>query len=175
VSTPRAPGFSWGPEEDLLARGAPAGAPARLGALEVRRLQISFPLLPLSFLPDRLAPGDSGGAVREVREIGGAPRPCVVAGAGAAAPIALRFTPVRVGRVVRGHVGAVGAEALPGAVRVEASVDGDEAGMAEISGAGFVPFQIDTTRFTGEVRPMSLRVSASGGDAELCVDAATLP
>ncbi|HET7825503.1 MAG TPA: hypothetical protein VFK90_09215 [Anaeromyxobacter sp.] len=175
VSVPRAPGFSWEPEEDLLARGAPAGAPARLGALEVRRLQLSFPVLPLSFLPDRLATAGAASAVREVREIAGAPRPCLVARVGAAGPVALRFTPVRVGRVVRGHVGAVGAGALPGAVRVAVGVDGEEAGTAEISGAGFVPFQVDTTRFAGQVRPISLRVSAGGADAELCLDAATLP
>jgi hypothetical protein len=177
VSLPRVPGFSWDAEEDLLERGAPAGRPARLGALEVARLEIAFPVLPLAFLPDRLAraEGPGAGAVREVREVAGAPRPCLVARAGAGAPLALTFAPLRIGRLVRGHVGAVGAAALPGPVRISAAVEGEEAGAAEVSGAGFVPFQLDTTRFAGQLRPMSLLVAVPGADAELCVDAVTLP
>jgi hypothetical protein len=178
VSLPRAPGFAWDAEQDLLERGAPAGRPAHLDALEVARLEIAFPVLPLAFLPDRLAPGEGGpgaGAVREVREIAGAPRPCLVGRAEAGAPLTFSFAPLRIGRLLRGHVGAVGAAALPGPVRLSAAVEGEEAGATEVSGAGFVPFQIDTTRFAGQVRPMSLGVAAPGAGVELCVDAVTLP
>jgi hypothetical protein len=176
VSLPEAPGFSWDAEKDLLERSGPAGRTARLGALEVARLEIPFPVLPLAFLPDRLArEGPEAGAAREVREVAGAPRPCLAGRTGTGAPLALAFAPVRIGRLVRGHVGAVGAAALPGEVRVALAVEGEEAGTAVISGAGFVPFQLDTTRFAGQVRPLSLTVSAAGPDAELCIDAVTLP
>jgi hypothetical protein len=177
VSLPRAPGFGWDAEQDLLERGAPAGRPARLGGLEVARLEIAFPVLPLAFLPDRLTPGEGpgAGAVRDVREIAGAPRPCLVGHAGAGAPLTFAFAPLRIGRLLRGHVGAVGAAALPGPVRLSAAVEGEEAGATEVAGAGFVPFQLDTTRFAGQVRPMSLGVALPGAGVELCVDAVTLP
>jgi hypothetical protein len=177
VSLPRAPGFAWDAEEDLLERGAPAGRAVRIGALEVARLEISYPVLPLAFLPDRLArvEGPAAGAVREVREVAGAPRPCVVLRTGAGAPLAFTSSPLRIGRLLRGHVGAVGAASLPGTVRIAAAVEGEEAGSTDVSGAGFVPFQLDTTRFAGQVRPMSLSVAAPGEGAELCVDAVTLP
>lgn len=176
VSLPRAPGFSWQVEQDLLERSAPAGRAARLGALDVTRLEMAYPVLPLAFLPDRLVrvEGPDADAAREVREIAGAPRPCLVARAGGA-PVAFTFAPLRIGRLVRGHVGAVGAAALPGTVRISMEVEGEEAGAADVSGSGFVPFQLDTTRFAGQVRPVSLGVAASGADAELCVDAVTLP
>jgi hypothetical protein len=177
VSLPRAPGFSWEPEQDLLLRGSPTGRPARLGALEVARLDVAFPILPLAFLPDRVARAEGAGAdaAREVREVAGAPRPCLVGRAGDGAPLALAFAPLRVGRVIRGHVGAVAAEALPGPARISLFVDAEEAGEAEVSGSGFVPFQIDTGRFAGQLRAVSLRVTLPPPGAELCVDAAALP
>lgn len=177
VSVPRAPGFSWQPEQDLLRRGATAGRPGRLGALDVSRLELSFPMLPLAFLPDRLARAEGAGAsaVREVREVAGAPRPCLVARAAPGAALTFAFAPLRVGRVVRGHVGAIGAPGLPGPVGVSIAVDGEEAGSAELTGRGFVPFQVDTGRFSGQLRAMSLVVTVTAGEAELCIDAATLP
>ena len=177
VSVPRAPGFSWGLEEELLRRGAAAGPPTRIGALEISRIELSFPVLPLAFLPDWLLRAEGPGAVpvREVREVAGAPRPCMAARVEPGASLTFTFPPVRVGRLLRGHVGAVGAAALPGPVRVAVTVDGEEAGVAEVAGAGFVPFQVDTTRFAGRPRTLSLEVGPNGPGAELCVDAATLP
>lgn len=178
VSLPAAPGFSFRAEEDLLARGAPAGRMAQLGALDVSRIEIASPALPLAFLPDRLQRVEGGAgadAVREVREVAGAPRPCVVARPGAGQSLALGFAPLRLGRLVRGHVGAAGGAALPGTVRVSLAVDGEGAGSAEVSGAGFVPFQIDTARWAGQVRPVSLSVVLPAAAPELCIDAATLP
>jgi hypothetical protein len=178
VSLPRAPGFSPQADSELLRRVPRPGAPVRLGELEVTRLELSPPLIPLAFLPDRLAPaqGARASAVREVREIAGVPRPCLVAGEGDA-PLALTlpFEPVRVGRFVRGHVGSLDAAALPAPVRIALRVGGEEAGVAEVSGAGFVPFQIDTARFTGRLLPVSLILTTLGGGARLCLDAATLP
>jgi hypothetical protein len=195
VSLPRAPAFTWDPELDVLQRAARSDPPLRLGALEVARYEISFPVLPLAFLPDRLAQaavshgevacaGDGAGAFRcadeavgvrrEVREVGGAARPCLVASAGRGLPLALTFPAVRVGRVVRGHLGALGGASLPAPVRVAVRVEAEEAGAAEISGPGFVPFEVDTSRFAGAAHPLSI-VLTTPGDAELCLDAVTLP
>jgi len=178
VSLPRAPGFSWRAESDLLQRAARPGIPARLGAIEVTRLELAFPAIPLAFLPDRVAQAKdpAEGAVREVREVAGIPRPClVVGGGGAPLTLPLSFEPVLVGRLVRGHLGAVGTAGLRAPVRVAVRVDGEEAGAAEVSGAGFVPFQIDTTRFASRVRHLSMVLTLPGGEGQLCLDAATLP
>lgn len=178
VSLPRAPGFSPQAESELLRRAARPGPPLRVGELQVTRLELSSPLIPLAFLPDRLAraQGPRASAVREVREVAGVPRPCLVAGDGGA-PLALplSFEPIRIGRFVRGHVGATGAAALPAPVRIALRVGGEEAGVAEVSGAGFVPFQIDTARFAGQLLPVSLVLTTLGGGAQLCLDAAALP
>ena len=194
VSLPRAPAFSWEPELEILQRAARSEPPVRLGALEVARYEMSFPLLPLAFLPDRVAQaevshggaactGDGGGAFRcedetvrlrrEVREVAGVARPCLVAAAGGGLPLAVAFPAVRVGRLVRGHLGALGGAALP-PVRVAIRVDAEDAGAAEVSGPGFVPFEVDTSRFGGATRPLTI-VLTTPGDAEVCLDAVTLP
>lgn len=195
LSLVRAPGFSWQPEVDLLRRGSRPDPPERVGAFEVARYDLASPTLPLAFLPDRLqraevsrggapCPADASGAfrcggtrvAREVREIGGAPRPCIAVALEAGAPVSISFPLVRVGRLLHGHVGALG---TPAAVQVAVIVNGDEAGAAEVTGAGFVPFQVDTTRLGGEARQLTLVLTAPGaggaGVSEVCLDAMTLP
>jgi hypothetical protein len=196
LSIPGAPGFSWDPELDLLERASRAAPSERVGAFEVALLDLAYPTIPFAFLPDRLAgaqvtlgdvpcaPDGAGGfrceapaparVARGVREVAGAPRPCLDLAFPGGAPLALAFPSVRVGRVVRGHVGAVGgAEAAP--VRVAVLLDGEEAGAAEVSGSGFQPFQVDTTRFAGVPREISLVLTTPAPPAGLCVDAVTLP
>jgi hypothetical protein len=196
LSMPRAPGFSWDPELDLLERASRSAPAETVGAFEVALLDLAYPTLPLAFLPDRLAGGHvtlgdlpcaaepTGGfrcdapaearVARDVREVAGAPRPCLVATFPSGAPLAIGFPPVRIGRVVRGHAGALGgATAAP--VRVAVVLDGEEAGAAEISGEGFLPFQIDTTRFAGQPREVSLVLTTPAPSAALCLDAVTLP
>lgn len=191
LSIPGAPGFSFGTEAQLLRRAARPRPAERIGAFELARYDLAFPTLPLAFLPDRLAqaevtrgaercaPDVEGGfrcadarVAREVRDVGGAPRPCLVAALGAGPPLVVEFPPVRVGRSVRGHGGAIDGGDAP--LRVSVVVDGEEAGAAEISGAGFLPFEVDTTRFAGEVRRVALVLTPSGG-ADVCLDAVTLP
>ena len=196
LSIPRAPGFSWIPELELLERASRSAPAESVGAFEVALLDLSYPALPLAFLPDWLAGAEVtlGGAAcaadgaggfrcdgppparvtRDAREIAGAPRPCLVASFGAGAPLALGFPSVRVGRVVRGHVGALGGAIAP-PLRVAVVLDGEEAGAAELSGAGFLPFQIDTTRFAGQPREVSLVLTTPAASAALCLDAVTLP
>ncbi len=196
LSMARAPGFSWEPELDLLERASRSAPAERVGAIEVALLDLAFPMVPLAFLPDRLAGarvtlGDVACAeepagsfhcdgraparvARGVRELAGAPRPCLVATFPGDAPLALTFPAVRVGHVVRGHVGAIGGT-LSGPVRVAVVLDGEEAGAAEVSGAGFFAFQIDTTRFAGQPREVALVLTTPAASAELCLDAVTLP
>ena len=196
LSIPRAPGFTWEPELDLLERASRSAPAEPVGAFEVALLDLAYPTVPLAFLPDKLAGAqvtlgdapcsaeDSGGfrcdapaparVTREVRELAGAARPCLVVTFPGDSPLALAFPPVRIGRVVRGHVGAIGGATLA-PVRVAVVLDGEEAGAAEISGAGFVPFQIDTTRFAGQPREVSLVLTTPAAWAALCLDAVTLP
>jgi hypothetical protein len=191
LSIPGAPGFSWELEAGLLRRSTRPRPAERIGAFELARYDLASPTLPLAFLPDRLAeaevsrgaeaclPDPSGGfrctggrVAREVRDVGGAPRPCLVAALDEGAPLAIEFPPVRVGRRVRGHAGRLGAGGAP--LRLSVVVDGEEAGAAELAGPGFVPFEVDTTRFGGAVRRVALILTPSGG-ADVCLDAETLP
>ncbi len=195
LSIPRAPGFSWDAELDLLERSSRTAPAERVGAFEVSTLDLAYPTVPLAFLPDRLAgaqvtlggracAADAAGAfrcdapaparvARELREVTGAARPCLVASLAPGAPLAIHFPSVRVGRVVRGHVGGLGGAAVP-PVRVAVVLDDEEAGSAEVSGAGFPSFQIDTTRFAGQPRAVSL-VLTSPSSGSVCMDAVTLP
>lgn len=198
LSLERAPGFSREREAELLTLASPAGPPVHTGALELARHDLAYPNLPLAFLPDQLsratasigespcAPDGAGfrcaGAPpvrleRAVREVGGAPRPCIAVSLGQrlSAPLAVSFPPVVVGRVLRGHVGALGAPALAEPLRISVQIDGEEAGAAEVSGKGFVPFLVDTGRFAGVARPLSLVVTTPGAPPGICLDAATVP
>ena len=192
LSIPDAPGFSWSAETELLQRTAQPRPPERIGAFRLGRLDLAAPALPLAFLPDRLAeaevsrgeggcPRDAtgvfrcpGGSVsRDVRDVGGAPRPCVVAALGEGEPLVIAFPPVRVGRSLRGHGGPVGDGAAP--LRVSVVVDDEEAGSAEIAaGHAFAPFEVDTARFAGDGRRVSLVLTPAGAGA-VCLDAVTLP
>jgi hypothetical protein len=191
LSIPGAPRFSWESEVALLQRASRAGAAERIGAFELARYDLSHPTLPLAFLPDRLAQAevtrgdepcvaDATGAfrcagarlAREMREVAGAPRPCLAAALRAGAPVVIAFPPLRVGRLLRGHAGALGPTAGP--LRVSVLVDGEEAGAAELAGREFAPFEIDTTRFGGEQRRLSL-VLTTASEADVCLDALTLP
>src|SRR5512138_365707 len=55
LSVPRAPGFSWDPELDLLDRASREMPAEAIGAFEVAVLDLAYPTIPLAFLPDRLA------------------------------------------------------------------------------------------------------------------------
>ncbi len=186
------------------------------------RYDLADPTLPLAFLPDRLAhasvtlggvpcraetPGRFGcgeGDVelaRTVRDVGGAPRPCLSISAAAPldAPVAVTFPPMRVGRTLHGHVGLsegaslprsspaggaaarggradgpTGAAGPPAPVRLAVLLDGEEVGTAEMSGAGWALFRIDMTRSAGQTRAISL-VLTTPGRLALCLDALVLP
>lgn len=197
VSLRDAPGFAWETEAGLLARAARSDRPERLGALEVTRYDVAFPTLPLAFLPDRLGEAqvslgtapclrdgaagfrcDGDGAprvAREIREVAGAARPCLVARVGGDAPLVVELPAVRIGRLVRGRAGPIAGGALGAPLRLAVVVAGEEVGAVELAGDRFAPFQLDTTRLAGEARSLALVLSTPAAHAELCVEASTLP
>lgn len=182
----------------LLLRGSLAGPPVRTGALELSRVDLTYPSVPLAFLPDHLSraavslgdapcPASNGAfrcpgaapvtVAREVREVGGAPRPCIAVSAarGLPAPLELAFPSALLGRAIRGHAGALVAPSLPAPLRVSVRVSGEEAGTEDLSGGGFLPFRADTARFAGVARAVSLTLTTPGVPARFCLDAAILP
>ncbi len=204
LALPRAPGADRIIARDLEARASARDGPQRLGALEVTRYDLAAPMLPLAYLPDRLAgaqvrlgeapclPGPDGvfrcpgppwqRVAREVREMDLLPRPCIFAhpGAGPAAPLTIEFPGVPVGRVLRGHTGIAGDAALRGAssVRLEVRLDGEELGSVEEPPRrpGWHPFQMDTARQAGRAGTFTFTVTAPDPAARwFCFEAMTLP
>jgi hypothetical protein len=197
-----APGFQWRPEIDLLDRAAGADPPLALGQIEAARYDLA-PALPLAFLPDRIStaavlvgdercaaegatafrcPGEPGVRVsREVRDVAGLPRPCLVATANPVpgAPLSVVFSDVPIGRALRVHA-APAAPPPPGAapIRLAVQLDGEEVGAAEVApgGARWAPLSIDTTRHAGRARAVTFVVTAAGPSAApVCFDAVALP
>jgi hypothetical protein len=58
IALPAAPGFRRDVEEDLALRASAVEGPLRLGGLEVTRVDLRAPALPIAFLPDRLDSAD---------------------------------------------------------------------------------------------------------------------
>lgn len=192
VALAESPWGRWDVELDLAERAARADPPVRLGGLEVTRHELAFPTIPLAFLPDRIGHaaltlggvpctadgparlrcGDVAGVARTVREVAGAPRPCVSFSSAAPveAPVAIAFPPQRIGRMVHGHVGPTGEAAGAGPVRIALLLDGDEVGAAEVTSGGWSTFRIDTTRSAGQTRALTLLVTSPGRLA-VCLDA----
>ena len=204
LSLPEAPGADRAIARDLEARSAGRDGPQRLGAIEVTRYDLRTPVLPLAFLPDRLAsarvrlgdapcPARPDGAfrcpgppwlrvAREVREVDLLPRPCLYAhpGPDPAAPLIIEFPDVPMGRVLRGHTGIIGEAALRGGspVRLAVKVDGEELGAAQEPPRkpGWHVFQMDTARFAGRRHALAFAITAADPGARwFCFDAMTLP
>lgn len=198
VSLPRAPGFSWGPEVDLLSRSSSPEPPLPLGRLELARFEITHPDLPLASLTDRLstATAEVGGrpcaaeeagfrcaggraevsVERGVLEVNGLPRPCLLARAvGDTAPVSLTFPAVPIGRVLRGSAGLVpAAEGASTPITVVVRVDDQEAAAVQLDAAGWPEFGVDTARWAGERHAVRLDLVAPEEQA-LCLQAVTLP
>ncbi len=204
LSLPDVPGADRAIARDLMARSSGRDGPQRLGAIEVTRYDLKTPVLPLAFLPDRLAsarvrlgdapcPAGPDGVfrcpgppwlrvAREVREMDLLPRPCLYAhpGPDAAAPLTIVFPEVPVGRVLRGHTGIAGDAARRGGspVRLTVKVDGEELGAVEEPPRqpGWHVFQMDTSRHAGRPHLLAFTVTAADPGARwFCFDAMTLP
>ncbi len=198
VSLTGAPGFSFKPEVDLLARSAAPDPPLAVGRLQIGRFEITHPDLPLATLAERLAAAavemggqpctESGGIFQcdaeraqvtlenGLVEVNGLPRPCLVARAtGSAGPVSVTFPSVPLGREIRGNAGvptASGAGSIPLTVAIR--VDGEEVAAVQLEGAGWPSFRIDTTRWAGQKHALALRLVVPEGPA-LCLQAVTLP
>ena len=204
VALPRAPGRHATLERDLVARAGRAFGPLRLGGLEIARYDLRSPLLPLAFLPDRLATAsvsaggeacarDDRGAfrcpaissvvvAREEREVDFLPRPCLFAHPAppGAEPLTVVFPDVPMGRALQGHTAIVGEAALTASAPVEVAVkvDGEVVGTAEEPPGqlGWHAFRFDTPRAAGRVATVTFTVAAAdAARREFCFDAYTLP
>lgn len=200
LSLARAPGYGWQTELELVSRAFRSTPAQRIGAVDVTRHDLASPTLPLAFLPDRLAHAEvtlagvpCGGdgirftcgelaaiqVERTVREVDGIPRPCLSASLDTppGAPLAIAFPAVPVGHALRGHAGAAGDRGgeLQAPVRISVQVDGEEAGAAELTGAGFAPFEIETGHLAGVSRTVTLVITSPGAPGAICLDAETLP
>jgi hypothetical protein len=197
LSLPAAPGFSFEPELSLVRRAARSEALPPLGAIAARRYELAAPLLPLAFLPDRLAsasarlggspcaavPGGfacgEGGAVRvvrTVREVEGRPRPCLSLSlpGSPGAPLQLEFPGVLAGRVLRGRAAGADGGASGAPVRVAVQVDGRDVGAVE-AGGGDAPFLLDTREHAGRLVTVALAVTWPAPAGAVCLEALAEP
>lgn len=204
VSLSRAPLGGDRIAREIAARASSDGGPQRLGGLTVTRYDLAQAARAIAFLPDWLdqATATVGGAAcereggaafrcpgeapiriaREVREVGGAPRPCISARPGSAAsgPVVITFPAVPMGLEVRGGAGIIGRLPAPGAspVRVAVQVDGAEVAGVELSpGApAWNRFEARTSSLAAE--PHAVGVVLSSPDPaglSICFDLWTAP
>jgi hypothetical protein len=189
---------------EIAARASSDAGTQRIGALDVTRYELSQPARAIAFLPDwlpeatatlgdrpcaREAPlslrcGDPSPlrVAREVRDVGGAPRPCVSAPPGSAAsgPLALTFPRVPMGLALRGGAGVVGRLPSPGAppIRLAVQVDGREVAALELpSGTpAWTPIDARTATLSAEPHAVTVVLSAAdAADRTVCFDLWTLP
>jgi hypothetical protein len=198
LSLASAPGFSWQPELDLLARSAAPDPPVGVGRIRVARFELSHPDLPLAALDDRLAEatvtlGDlactperagfrcagersEASVSRALVEVNGFARPCLLARLrGDSAPVRITFPRVPVGRALRGNAGLAETDVTEDTpVTVAVRVDDQEAGAFQLEGGGWPSFRVDTTRWAGERHTVSMEVVVPP-DQAVCLQAVTLP
>lgn len=203
LALPAAPGERAGLRREIEARAAAPARPIQLGRIELQRYPLRAPVLPLAFLPDRLAAAtvsvgerpcrrDGGGTFRcpaapfvvaatEIREVGQAPRRCIFAhpAPDRRAPLTIRFPGVPLGRELRGHTGIVGEAAFGGAsaVRLSVTADGEPVASAEEPPGepGWHAFRAGTAHLAGRAATLALTVTA--GDVtsrDFCFDLYTV-
>jgi hypothetical protein len=185
LALPGAPGADARIAGELAARSASVEPTVTLGRIALTRHDLRSPVLPLLSFVDRLPSATVEGAparfAREVREVDGLPRACIVAAfAGSSpAPATLRFRDVPLGRALRGHLGLVGDVAAgASAVSVRVRVDGVDLTRAEArpGGAPWAPFQADTARLRSPAREVEVVISPSGPlPRGACLDLVVLP
>jgi hypothetical protein len=198
VSLPRAPGFTFRPEIELLAQATAPDPPLAVGGLSLTRLELTHPELPLASLREALGAASvtlgglactGGGGLFECRtnrgqaslergtvEVNGLPRSCLlVRTAGEAARLAATFPEVPVGRVIRGNAGLVGAAgAGPASLALVVRIDGEEASTVQLEGAGWPSFRLDTSRWAGGRHAVAVELVIPE-ERELCLDLVMLP
>ena len=188
--------------KDVAKRASADGGVQRVGSLTVTRYDLAQPRRAIAFLPDWLAqatakigdapcerdgsaafrcPGDVRIA-REVREVGGGPRPCVstTPGSAASGPLSITFPDVPMGLELRGAAGYVGR--LPSAasspVRFAVQVDGSEVAGIELSpgSTDWRPLEVRTGTLAAEPHALTVVLSSSEpAGRTVCFDLWTLP
>jgi hypothetical protein len=204
LALPGAPLASSRIARDLAGRAAGPPQESRLGALSVSLVELAEPARALAWLPDRLASAEARAGVadcvregtralrcgpgalrvaREVREVGGLPRPCLTApaGAGTSGALAITFPGVPMGLELRGGAGLAGRvrePASPAPVRLAVQVDGREVAALELPGAGggWQRFTARTGPLAGERHAITFLLSSpEPGGRTVCFDGWTVP
>jgi hypothetical protein len=187
---------------DIAARASADGGPQRIGGLTVTRYDLARPDRAIAFLPDWIGqaaarvgdrPCERDGAsalrcpgelriVREVREVGGAPRPCIstLPGSAASGPVTVTFPGVPMGLELRGGAGVVGRLPSPSAppVRVAVQVDGGEVAGVELPAGEptWRRFEVRTGGLAAEPHALSVVISSPDpAGRTVCFDLWTLP
>lgn len=169
VAAPGAPRHDPAPGQRLAALAGQADA-QRLGALQITRLDLAEPVLPLADLADVFP------AAAALREAGGQARRCLVLRPAPGAPLVRQASGVRLGRTLSGH-----ATALPGPgdgpLRLAFQVDGVELGALELRREeGRRAFQVDTAGLAPGRHALTVVVGGSGQEpGALCLEAQALP
>ena len=168
-----------------------------MGHLEVARYELAHPELPLARLDQRLAQaevrlgdracppsragfhcvrGEAEAWVEEATvEIDGLPRSGITVRAfGDAGPITIAFPALPLGRELRGNSGLLPREGTNSSATLAVRIDGEQAGAVELDGAGWPSFEVDTTRWAGQRRGVTLELSVPEG-RPLCLQAVTMP
>jgi hypothetical protein len=153
----------------VLTRQASATDARQLGGLEVVRVDLGAPLLPLAVLADR-APA---GAAVTARDLGGLAHRCIRLDVTPEAPAALRFRSLPMGRTLAGQAFLEGAAGPP--VRLTIRVGDAAVGTADLAGTGWRTFSIDTAAADPGPQEVVLEAEAAGGARTLCLEALSLP
>ena len=204
LSLSRAPFTGNRIARDVAARASSHGGPQQVGALTVTRYDLAQPSRVIAFLPDWLGqatarvgekpcerdepfglrcPGDGSIRIaREIRDVGGAPRPCISTPPGSATsgPVTITFPAVPMGLQLRGGAGVIGrlpSEATT-AILVAVQVDGEEVASIELPPGSptWKRFEIPTGSLAAE--PHDVNVVISSPDPEgrtVCLDLWTQP
>jgi hypothetical protein len=190
--------------KEVARRAASDGGTQHIGALTVTRYDLSQPRRAIAFLPDWLGqatakvgevacardgatafrcPGDAAIRIaREVREVGGAPRPCIstTPGSAASGPVTITFPNVPMGLELQGGVGFVGRlpSAATTAVRVGLQIDGSEVAGLELppGSRDWKRLEVRTGALAAEPHALTVVLSSPDpADRTVCFDLWTLP
>jgi hypothetical protein len=151
-----------------LAGRARASVTQQVGLLRVTRLDLAAPVLPVTSLAERI------GADTRWRDIQGVARRCMDLVPAAEPLVGPEPPPLLLGSALAGHV-ALLRPGPAGPARLLIGLDGAPAlPIVVTERGGWQPFRIDTMRFAGTSRFVTLEAEAPAG-AVLCVEALVLP
>jgi hypothetical protein len=158
---------SFGPRLPLAGR-ATAQVTQQVGQLQVTRLDLASPLLPLASLPEQ------SGTPTRWREVQGVARRCMELSPGAGGRASLELPALTLGGALAGHA-ALRPSSARGRGRLRIRVDTEAPVTFDTpSGREWRPFRVDTLRFANTPRRLILEAETPPGTS-LCVEALLLP